>query len=47
VLERHGVGRVAHADDGDGLVFLRDIVRRVINDSDNQELRGLLKTWIP
>ena len=36
VLERHGVGRVAHADDGDGLVFLRDIVRRVINDSDNE-----------
>jgi hypothetical protein len=36
VLERHGVGRVAHADDGDGLVFLRDIVRRVINDSDNK-----------
>src|ERR1700749_2224982 len=35
VLERHGVGRVAHADDGDGLVFLRDIVRRVINDTDN------------
>jgi hypothetical protein len=36
VLERHGVGRVAHADDGDGLVFLRDIVRGVINDSDNK-----------
>src|ERR1700760_4386022 len=36
VLERHGVGRVAHADDGDGLVFLRDMVRRVTNDSDNK-----------
>src|ERR1700747_2203082 len=36
VLERHGVRRVAHADDGDGLVFLRDIVRRVTNDSDNK-----------
>src|SRR5580658_2702953 len=36
VLERHGVGRVAHADDGDGLVFLRDIVRRVINDGDDK-----------
>ncbi len=36
VLERHGVGRVAHADDGDEPVFLRDIVWRVINDSDNK-----------
>ena len=36
MLEGHGIGRVAHADNGDGLVFLRDIVRRVINDTDNQ-----------
>src|SRR5215469_8866757 len=34
VLEGHGIGRVAHANDGDRLVFLRDIVWRVINDSD-------------
>jgi len=36
VLEGHGIGRVAHADNGDGLIFLRDIVRRVTNDSDNK-----------
>src|SRR5215472_2443733 len=36
VLEGHGIRRVAHADDGDGLVFLRDIVWRVTNDSDNK-----------
>ena len=35
VLEGHGIGRVAHANDDDGLVFLRDIVWRVINNSDN------------
>jgi hypothetical protein len=35
VLEGHGIGRVAHADNGNGLIFLGDIVRRVINDTDN------------
>jgi hypothetical protein len=36
MLEGHGIGRVAHANDGDGLVFLRDIVWRVINDYNNK-----------
>src|SRR5215469_11804408 len=34
VLEGHGIGRVANADDGDGLVFLRDLFGRIINDRD-------------
>src|SRR5215475_99941 len=36
LLEGHGIGRVAHANDSDRLVFLRDIVWRVINYSDNE-----------